>query len=290
MKTWQQRVQQRHHRYAARYRSAAVINHVLADGLLQRLAYLRLKPQTIIDLGSGSGYLSQALCQRFPDAQIVAVDLTHAMHRQIQQPKLKRTNWHLVTADAYQLPMATHSVDVIVSNVLLPLLLDYPALWQECQRVLQPGGLLLFSNLGPDTLQELKHSCLAIDQHSHVNTFIDLHDMGDGLIAAGFQDPVLDADRVQLSYPSLSALLHELKNLGSLQALAEPDTRYYGKAFWQHIERYYRQHFSDANQRLLVSVDAYFGHAFNPLKPRQRPEADGGIGLPISTIKRHHPA
>jgi len=195
------------------------------------------------------------------------------------EPRIK-----ILTADAYHLPLATHSVDLLVANLLLPALLDYPTLWLECQRVLVPGGLLMFSNLGPDTLLELRQSFA--DAHLHVNTFMDLHDVGDGLVEIAFMDPVLDNEYFHLSYPSLKALLQELKAMGSIKFIDDEAQPYLGKSAWAAIEHTYRQQFSDAKQRLIVTVEAYFGHAFNPRQKPQRPDALGDVSIRLDAIKR----
>lgn len=279
------RLQQAQNRQAAHYAGAAVVLDIIGDALLDRLSFIRLQPKRILDLGSSHGYLSRRLQQLFPASQVIAVDMCHAMNR-LARP-LNADTIHCLTADAYHLPLANDSVDLLIGHLLLPALLDYPALWQECQRVLTPGGLLLFSNIGPDTLQELRHSFAEQDNYPHINTFIDLHDIGDSLVQAAFLDPVLDAEHFDVSYPSLPALLHELQALASIKFLDDPQPPYFGKAFWQRVEHTYQQHFSDDKGRLRVTVDAYFGHAYKPLRQANLSEADGSVSIAISQIKRH---
>lgn len=276
-----QRIRQAFDRQAAHYAAASVVVDAIGDALLERLSFIRLQPKRILDLGSRHGYVSGQLQQRFPNSQVIAIDACHAMNR------ITSVNHRdCLTADPYHLPLANDSIDLVIAHVLLPALLDYPALWQECQRVLAPGGLLLFSNIGPDTLQELRHSFAAVDDYPHINTFIDLHDIGDSLVEAAFVDPVLDAERFEVNYPSLTALLHELKALASIKFLEDPTPPYCGKTFWQRVEQAYQQQFSDAKRRLPVTLDAYFGHAFKALTQASRVDADGNVAIPISQIKR----
>ena len=281
----QKKMRSCHERYLSTYPHASFIINAIGDALLERLSFIKLQPKRILDLGSGLGYLSRALSQLYPAAEVVAIDFTHTMNQQASKDCAAFEHIHLITADAYHLPIANHSIDLIVANVLLPALLDYPALWLECQRVLVPGGLLMFSNLGPDTLKELRASFAAIDDQPHVNTFMDLHDVGDGLLEIAFMDPVLDNEYFHLSYANLTALVRELKALGSIKFIGEPQV-YLSKHAWQKIEQYYQKHFVDDKQRLLVTVEAYFGHAFNPLKKPQRLEQDGSVSIAIDQIKR----
>ncbi len=279
-------LQRSHNRHVGRYAQAACLIDTVGDALLERLSFIMIKPQRILDLGSALGKTSRTLSLLYPEADIIALDFCQAMNKQAQanchdQPTIK-----ILTADAYQLPIANHSVDLIVANLLLPALLDYPRLWQECMRVLVPGGLLMFSNLGPDSLKELDLSFAAIDPTPRVNAFIDLHDTGDSLVKATFMDPVLDNDYFHLSYPSLTALLQELKSVGSIKFIEHADPSYVGKTFWRAVEDYYRHHFPAPKQRLMVTIEAYFGHAFNPYQKPHRLDNDGNVSIPIAAIKR----
>ncbi len=279
-------MQARHRRYVSTYAQASCIIDTIGAALLERLSFIKIQPQRILDIGSSLAYTSRALACQYPHANIIAVDFCHSMNQQARLNSLTLPQIQFLTADAYQLPIKNHSIDLIVANLLLPALLDYPSLWQECQRVLIPGGLLMFSNLGPDTLKELKSSLAAIDATPRINAFIDLHDVGDGLVAAAFRDPVLDNDYYHLSYSSLTALLHELKTLGSIKFIDAIESRYVGKAFWHAVEHCYQQHFPAPKQRLLVTIEAYFGHAFNPLHKPQHMDNDGQISIAVNAIKR----
>lgn len=274
-------------RHLNHYTAHAVIVDVIKEALLERLAYIRLDPKHIIDLGSGVGTFTQALSQRFPQAAVWAIDCHPHMSRHCAQNGVKA-----LTANAYHLPFPDHSIDAVFAHLLLPFLMDYPALWQECRRVLAPGGLLLFSSLGPNTLCELRASFAAVDSYPHINSFVDLHHIGDSLVEAAMLDPVLDVEHFQLSYPSLSALLHELQALGSIKFLEKDTQGYFGKARWHQVAQHYQTHYSDAKQRLLVSVEASFGHAFSPLKAPQRLENDGSIAITLDAIQRrpHEPS
>ncbi len=130
-----------------------------------------------------------------------------------QQSWLRK--FHRIAADAHRLPIKDGSAQLVFSNLMLEWSHDPDAVFQEIRRVLQPGGLLTFATLGPDTLRELRDGWRKIDAHPHVHRFIDMHDLGDALMRAGLAEPVMDTERLTVTYPHLDALLQELTAMGS---------------------------------------------------------------------------
>lgn len=260
-------------RIASKYAANAFIPNLIADRLFERLQFIKLAPEIILDLGAANVKNSLRLQQEFPLAKVYAVDICEEI--------LSHTK-NAIVADAYQLPFANHSVDFIFNNLLLPCLLDYPLLWQELMRVLKPGGLLLFNTLGPDTLTELRQSFAMLDQEPHVNIFLDMHDLGDSLLQAGFSDPVLDVEHYTFTYPHLKQLLKELQALGSTKLIEQANNKYYGKHYWQQLEKFYRQHFSRGN-RLQASVEVIFGLAYAPTAKQKK--IPGETSVLIESIK-----
>ena len=112
--------------------------------------------------------------------------------------------------DAERLPLADGSIDLILSNLMLQWC-DPDRVFAEFRRVLAPNGLLTFTTLGPDTLKELRSAWGQVDSHTHVNQFIDMHDIGDSLVRNGFAAPVLDVERYTLSYLDVRKLAADLK-------------------------------------------------------------------------------
>jgi malonyl-CoA O-methyltransferase len=110
-----------------------------------------------------------------------------------------------------------------------------------------------------------------------------MHDIGDGLAAAGFSDPAIESELIELHYSSLKKLLTELKQLGSIKIWAEYPHLYKNKIFWEQLENYYRQHFSSDQQKLIATAELYYGIAF---APKQRQGIDAEVSIPISMISR----
>src|SRR5690606_36849372 len=103
------------------------------------------------------------------------------------------------------------------------------------RRVLRPGGVLLFTSFGPDTLSELRASWAAADRFSHVNRFLDMHDVGDALVRAGLAEPVLDVERFTLTYPDVDGLVRDLKTLGAHNVTAGRPRGLTGRGRWQRM-------------------------------------------------------
>ncbi|MCD7100345.1 malonyl-ACP O-methyltransferase BioC [Stenotrophomonas sp. MMGLT7] len=208
-------------RAAPGYAAAAVLQQEVRKRLLESLDYLDDRvPQVLLDVGSGPGHASAMLKKRWPKAQVIALDLALPMLREAR----KQAGWWKpfarVCADARALPLAEHSVDVIFSNLCLQWVEDLPAVLAGFRRVLRPGGLLLCSTFGPDTLIELREAFAQADDVPHVSRFAPIAQFGDALMLAGFRDPVLDRDLFTLTYPDLTALMRELRAIGATNALA----------------------------------------------------------------------
>lgn len=198
---------------ASRYDEAAVLQRHVADELLERLSDLDVTPRRVLDLGCGTGYLGRRIVERHPSASVYAMDIAAAMARHAACINSVRA----LCGDAERIPFAAASFDLVVSNMTLQWC-DHLALFEQVREVLEPDGLWLFSTVGPDTLMELRQAWRAVDEHPHVHEFIDMHHLGDALLALGFVDPVLDVDRINVTYPDVAALLRDLKTLGVVNA------------------------------------------------------------------------
>jgi len=198
---------------ARRYDAIAEFQRVVAERLLDRLDYVRLSPSAILDLGAGTGRAARILAARYPDARIVELDLAPAMLQ--QDGAAGRTT---VCADAECLPFAPGSFDLVFSSLMLQWCNDVPAVFAGARDALRPGGLLIFSTLGPDTLIELRESWAAADDEVHVNAFADMHDLGDALVHAQLGEPVMETERFTLAYADGRALMNDLKSLGARNA------------------------------------------------------------------------
>ncbi|AOH35870.1 malonyl-ACP O-methyltransferase BioC [Luteimonas sp. JM171] len=216
-------------RAADTYAGAAGLQREVEDWLLESLMYLDdTVPGTVVDLGSGPGRATVEMRRRWPKARVVAIDMALPMLQRIDpragggiarglglRPGIDR-----VCADAAALPLADGTVDVLFSNLCLQWVEDLQATFAGFRRVLRPGGLLLLSTFGHDTLHELRESFAQADDAPHVSPFVTIADLGDALMHAGFRDPVLDREVLVRGYDDVPALMRELRALGATNALA----------------------------------------------------------------------
>ena len=200
-------------RAAGQYEDYALIQKKIGDDLFERLKYIKLDPKSIVDLGCGTGLYTRQLADLYPQATITGIDFSSQMIAQaIEKSDLHQgLIFHCEEATSTQLP--DHSVDLIFSNLLFHWC-DTASLLKECCRLLKPNGLLLFAALGPDTLYELRQSWKKIDNFVHVNSFTDMHHVGDALLKQGFKDPVTDLEYVTTTFPDLFSLMSSLKAIG----------------------------------------------------------------------------
>ena len=219
LKLNRQHIRRRFELAAATFDESDFVHTVTRDGLLARLDPLLLDANTVIDLGAATGAANRALEKRFKGANIIAIDIAHGMLKKAHERKrwLSRSAFAQASADA--LPFPNECVDVVFSNLLLPWVDDPAPVFSEVARVLRKGGVFAFATLGPDSLQEIRRAWAAIDSDAHVNRFPDMHDIGDGLVRAGLRDPVLDVDRLSVSYKSSKSLFTDLTAVGARNTL-----------------------------------------------------------------------
>ena len=145
---------------APTYDEAAVLQQEIGQRLLERLELIKLFPTTILDLGSGTGFFSQALSQKYPKAIVLNADIAEGMINVAKHTRYSSAQFY-VCADGDHLPIKSQSIDFVFSNCALHWFFAPQTVFNEIHRVLKPEGLLLFSTFGPDTLKELK-ACLMI--------------------------------------------------------------------------------------------------------------------------------
>lgn len=268
------------------YDRVAVLQTEVRNRLLERLDIVKLNPEVVLDLGCGTGAASQTLQHRYPQAQIMAVDAAFGMvqqagHHYSFMQKLLRKGFARVCADAYRLPLRTASVDLVFSNLMLQWCDPPDAVFAEIRRVLKPEGLVLFTSFGPDTLRELRQAWAAVDAHTHVNRFIDMHDLGDAMVRAGLSEPVLDVERFTLTYPGVMDLMRELKAIGAHNVTAGRRHGLTGRtALKQMTAGYESQRRDDA---LPASYEVVYGQAWGNDQPLK---VAGEVRIPVSSIRR----
>ena len=277
------RVRRSFDKAAKTYDTAAAVPSEIRNRLLERLDFVKLQPKVVLDLGAGTGHSSKALKLRYKSAEVVAIDLAPRMLVEADRQQSWLRKFHRVAADAHRLPVKDASTQLVFSNLMLEWCHDPDAVFQEIRRVLQPGGLLSFATLGPDTLRELREGWRKLDAYPHVHRFIDMHDLGDALMRAGLAEPVMDTERLTVTYPHLDALLQELVASGSSN-LADGRTRgLTPKGRLAALRQVIRP---GAEQTALpVSVEVVYGHAWAS-EPRSRSRSDGEVRVPVSNIAR----
>ena len=262
---------------APTYDEAAILQKTVAERVDERLDLTTVEVKRIADIGAGTGLLTIKLQQRYPEAQLFAVDLSESMLRQAQtrlnqhRPtgllgKLKNLVTHcnsvqLINADAFKLPFADGSLDMITSNLMLQWCDDLDEVFSEFRRVLRPEGLLMFTTFGPDTLRELRQAWRQTDsQLNHVNDFIDMHDIGDALIRAGFGQPVMDVEHFTLTYDKPMGVLKDLKAIGATSASLNRARGLTGKTRFQAMLDAYET--LRQNGKIPATYEVVHGHAW----------------------------
>jgi malonyl-CoA O-methyltransferase len=195
---------------AAHYDEYAALQRAVADHLLSRIA--ATAPAAILDLGCGTGYCAGKLGPRFPDAQVLALDLALPMLHASAARVAHDTS--LVCADLQALPLQDNSADLAVCSLTLQWCSEVPRVFAELARVLRGGGQGLLSTFGPATLRELRSAWSAVDAHVHVNGFVEAVTLRRAAEAAGFT-VTLERELLTRHYASLRALARELKGIGA---------------------------------------------------------------------------
>ena len=277
---------------AQTYDDNAFLQREIGDRLFERLDYIKLQPVRVLDLGSGTGYATRKLRQRYAHADIVSLDLApemlHFARGQLPAtPILARLmgrspgqSWLCANAEA--LPLASESIDLVLSSLMLQWC-DPEAVAREVSRVLKPNGLFMFTTFGPDTLKELRASFRQLDDTPHVNDFVDMHDIGDILAHAGFADPVMDQETITLTYADLKSMLRELKGIGAHNVLPGRAQGLMGKQRWQRLQNAYEIFRRD--ERLPATYEVVYGHAWKP-EFSKRKTVDGEQAIGLAEFKR----
>ena len=277
---------------AQTYDDNAFLQREIADRLFERLDYIKLQPGRALDLGSGTGYATRKLRQRYANAEIISLDLAPEM-LQLSRGKLpaepiltrflgrsRTQKWLCANAEA--LPLAAESIDLVLSSLMLQWC-DPEAVAAEVARVLRPNGLFMFTTFGPDTLKELRAAFRRLDDAPHVNDFVDMHDIGDILVQAGFSDPVMDQETITLTYADLKSMLRELKGIGAHNVLPGRARGLMGKQRWQRLQNAYETYRHEG--RLPATYEVVYGHAWKP-EFSKRKTIDGEQAIGLAEFKR----
>jgi malonyl-CoA O-methyltransferase len=261
---------------AETYDAAAVLQREVCIRMLEKLDIVKLQPARLLDVGSGTGWGTRQLGERYPQAEVVALDIAMGMLRSARgtsswwQKLFSGSKQRFVCADVEALPLAAQSMEMVWSNLAVQWCNDLPATFVELHRVIKNEGLLMFSTFGPDTLKELRVAFSGVDGYNHVNRFADMHDIGDMLVAAGFADPVMEMEKITLTYGDVRAVMQDLRSIGAHNATAGRAPGMLGKEKWARIVQNYET--LRSNGKLPATFEIIYGHAWKPV-PKQT--ADG---------------
>ena len=247
-------------RASSSYEAAAVLQSQVAAELLSRLEPFDFSPNVILDLGAGTGRVSADLKRRYRSSTVIALDLAPGMLREAARHQRLFRRFERVCGDAPRLPLQSASVDIVFSNLMLQWCDPLDDALAEVRRVLKPRGHFVFSTFGPDTLIELRTAWAEADSHSHVNRFLDVHDVGNALMRAGLQEPVLDVDRHQVTYKDAVTLMRDLKSIGARNETAGRPRTLLGRNHLQRVFKAYESFRTD--DRLPATYEVVYGAAW----------------------------
>jgi malonyl-CoA O-methyltransferase len=267
---------------ATTYDQSAFVQKEIGQRLIDRLSLLKTPPQTILDVGAGTGFLTRQLQQKFPNSHIIGLDLASGMTRfaKSKQPwQLWKNRPFYLCADMESLPFSAQRFDLIFSNFTLQWCFNLEQTFAEFMRVLKPHGLLFFTSLGPQTLHELKQSFAAHSPFTHVNEFMDMHDYGDLLVKTRFSDPVMDMEMIRVTYPQVKHLLQDLKATGARNLNPQ---RQKGLSSKHHFSRMIKAYaaFKQLDNLYPATFEIIYGHAFRAQQSVYQQDDDGLVRIP----------
>ncbi len=228
---------------------------------------MTVKADTIVDLGCATGTACKPLAKRFRGAQVIAVDQSPNMLQQAARKKSWFAKYSFIEASADAVPLADQSVDLVFCNQLLPWVDEVAVVFSEVNRILRKDGLFIFATLGPDSFSELRRAWQASDHGAHVNQFPDMHNLGDAAVRAGFSDPVLDVDRLTVTYEDTVALFRDLTGSAARNCLADRGLALTGKDRFAAMSRELQPPGSKAT--IELELELVYGHCWGS-GPRTR--------------------
>ena len=245
-------------RAALRNGGRAMIADRIAEGLASRLDGVDVSPRLILDAGCGAGAAFADLRRRFPQAEIVGADFSAEMLSRARGEL--GAGMRLLLADAEALPLEEGCADFVWSNLCREWTGD--GFLSELARVLRPGGLLVFSTLGRDTLHEARAALLAAGMEDSAHDFFDMHDLGDAMLGCGFAEPVMEAERIVLLYRDAASALREAKEWGGGCALVSRRRGLTGRDRWGKVLEEYRSRFAREDGAVPATYEAIYGMAW----------------------------
>ncbi|MES2958031.1 MAG: methyltransferase domain-containing protein [Pseudomonadota bacterium] len=262
----------------ARAGAAPWLHAEVARRMAERLPVIRLQPETVIDWWAHAGASQAVLAQAYPKARVLRVETSAPAQESAPWWSVRHWRRGAPVIDASALP--PNAGQLLWANMMLHAVPDPAALMQHWRRALAVDGFLMFSTLGPDTLAVLRALYRDAGWGSAHAAFTDMHDLGDMLVAAGFADPVMDQERLTLTWATPEALLQELRTLG---ANADP-ARFAGLRTprWRSRLLDALRERATSDGRIGLEFELVYGHAFNP-PPRAK--LAGETRVPLEDLR-----
>ncbi len=259
----------------ARVAESDFLRREIASRMHERLQLVKVNPLRVLDAGCGTGPDLPALQKSYPAAQILGVDTSPAMIAAARGQAAKsglsqligkllpaKSGIDTLCADMADLPLARNNVDLVWSNLALHWHPQPDRVFAEWHRVLKVGGLLMFSCFGPDTLQELRSAFAEVDLAPHTLPFVDMHDFGDQLVEAGFAEPVMDMEKITVTYDTAQKLLADARALGGNPLQTRRKGLLGKQAYQRMLQGLEKQRRADG--KLALTFEVIYGHAFRP--------------------------
>ncbi|MGI9272366.1 MAG: class I SAM-dependent methyltransferase [Woeseiaceae bacterium] len=256
------------------------VHAVTRAGLMSRLEPMLVEAETVVDLGCATGTACKPLARKFRGAHIIAIDQSANMLCKAGGKRSWFSKFSLLQASANAIPLADQSVDVVFCNQLLPWVTNSGEVFSEVGRVLRKNGLFLFASLGPDSFSELRRAWQDVDAGPHVHPFPDMHDLGDAAVRAGMRDPVLDVDRLGITYKDAEALFRDLSGCGARNCLADRALALTGKDRFNSMVTAIQRGGNDS--LIKLDLELVYGHCWGS-GPRAR---DGEVRISAEGIGR----
>ena len=256
---------------SAHYDEYSILQRTITDRLTESLDEIKIKPISILDLGSGTGYGSKILHKKFKDAHIYQIDVSEGMlSMSREKAPIFFSKDHFICADANRLPFKENHFDLVVSGLMLQWCNNLDVVFAEIKHLLSENGVFLFSSFGPDSLKELRDCWARVDDYVHVNAFIDMHDIGDALMRNSLMFPILNMEKIVLTYNECRQLMNELKHIGAQNINHGRRKTLTGKKRLEKVFECYEKY--RFNGKLPATYEVIYGHAWKS-QPRQHSQS-----------------
>ncbi|MGI9309421.1 MAG: methyltransferase domain-containing protein [Gammaproteobacteria bacterium] len=274
------RVRQAFARAAAGFSAADFFHREIRERLLERLDWVKLDPEVVLDLGAGNFESAADLQLRYPKALLVGLDISEAMLRAADQ-----SGGAPLAANAEHVPLKDQSAELVISNLLLHWAAHPERAIAESSRVLKISGLFSFTMLGPGSFNELRSAWAEVDDYQHVHDFEDMHNIGDALIKSGLQDPVMDSEVLTVTYANLDKLVRDLRGIGGTNHAAGARPGLTTRRAWE-VMGAALDRFRNAEGRIEITLEIVYGHAWKLHAERGISSEEGVVNFPLERLRR----